>query len=157
MTNNIQGRLERPATQLGALIHDCARIRRTVIDKALKPIGITRAQRWVLIALAGFADRGVSQKELAGQMGIGQVAIGERLAYLETMGCIERVTDARDRRQKVIVLTPRGHETLARSWDLSDGVNRTIFEGVTADEIENARAVLTRLRANLLRAGQELG
>ena len=157
MAKGIEKRMARPATQLGALIHDCARIRRTVIDKALKPIGITRAQRWVLIALAGFDDRGVSQKELADEMGIGQVAIGERLAYLETMGCIERVTDARDRRQRVIVLTGHGRDILARSWDLSDGVNRTIFEGVSATEVEAARSVLSRLRANLIRAGQELG
>jgi DNA-binding MarR family transcriptional regulator len=157
LAKGIEKRMARPATQLGALIHDCARIRRTVIDKALKPIGITRAQRWVLIALAGFDDRGVSQKELADEMGIGQVAIGERLAYLETMGCIERVIDARDRRQRVIVLTGHGREILARSWDLSDGVNRTIFEGVSAAEVEAARSVLSRLRANLIRAGQELG
>lgn len=157
MAKGIEKRMARPATQLGALIHDCARIRRTVIDKALKPIGITRAQRWVLIALAGFDDRGVSQKELADEMGIGQVAIGERLAYLEAMGCIERVTDARDRRQRVIVLTGHGRDILAQSWDLSDGVNRTIFEGVSAAEVEAARSVLSRLRANLIRAGQELG
>jgi DNA-binding MarR family transcriptional regulator len=157
LANGIGDRLERPATQLGALIHDCARIRRTVIDKALKPIGITRAQRWVLIALAGFVDRGISQKELADEMGIGQVAIGERLAYLEAMGCIERVTDTRDRRQKAIVLTERGQTILDRSWELSDGVNQTIFEGVAPEEIETARSVLTRLRANLIRAGQELG
>lgn len=151
----VEQRLKRSDSQVGALIHDCARVRRTVIDKALKPIGITRAQRWVLIYLARFPDRGISQKELADSMGIGQVAIGERLTYLEAMGCVERRADTRDRRQKVIALTPHGQAMLDQSWHLSDTVNHAIFDGVTPAEIEIVRDVLTRLRTNLLRIAQE--
>ncbi len=57
---------------------------------------------------------------------------------------------------QVIVLTERGEAILAQSWDLSDSVNRTIFADVSPEEIETARDVLSRLRANLIRAGQEL-
>ncbi len=36
---------------LGFLVHDVARLRRTRLDAELRPLGITRAQRWMLIQL----------------------------------------------------------------------------------------------------------
>ena len=43
-------RNERPF-RLGFLIHDVSRLRRTVVDKALRPLGVTRSQWWVLANL----------------------------------------------------------------------------------------------------------
>ena len=38
--------------RIGFLIHDVSRLRRTVVDKALRPIGVTRSQWWVLANLS---------------------------------------------------------------------------------------------------------
>lgn len=139
---------------VGALIHDVARIRRTVVDKVLSPLSITRAQRWVLIYLSQLGDRGISQRELAEVMTIGQVAIGERLAILEAAGCIERKSDPQDRRQKLIVLSDRGYSVLQRSREYSDKINEAILEGIPADDLAATQRTLETMRANLMRVSQ---
>ena len=38
--------------RFGFLVHDVSRLRRIVVDRALKPLGITRSQWWVLSFLS---------------------------------------------------------------------------------------------------------
>ena len=51
--------------RIGFLIHDVSRLRRTIVDKALKPMGITRPQWWVLANLSRHEGGGMMQTELA--------------------------------------------------------------------------------------------
>ncbi len=92
---------------LGFLIHDVSRLRRTVFDKALKPLGITRSQWWVLTNLSRNSSHEMMQTELANVLDIGKVALGGLLDRLEASGYIERRADPVDRRTKRIVMTRR--------------------------------------------------
>ena len=40
------------SSRIGVLIHDVSRLRRTVVDHALGPMGVTRSQWWVLANLS---------------------------------------------------------------------------------------------------------
>src|SRR3546814_14598129 len=60
--------------RFGLLIHDVSRLRRGVVDRALKPLGITRSQWWVLAFLS--RRDGMTQTALASDLDLTKVAIG---------------------------------------------------------------------------------
>ena len=66
---------ERPF-RLGFLIHDVSRLRRTVVDKALRPLGVTRSQWWLLANLSRHEGGGIVQTELSKVMDVGKVTLG---------------------------------------------------------------------------------
>jgi len=134
---------------VGILIHEVARKRRHVVDAVLQPLGITRAQRWVMIYLSQIGDRGISQRELAEAMKIGQVAIGERVVLLENAGLIERRLDSSDKRQNLISLTDAGYDVLQLSRRLSTQINDSILDGISPAEKTLVEDVLNRMLANL--------
>jgi len=58
----------------------------------------------------GFIDveHGSRLTDLAERSGLTKQAVGETVAHLEGLGYVERVPDPKDRRAKIIKLTPRG-------------------------------------------------
>ncbi|HKH94976.1 MAG TPA: MarR family transcriptional regulator [Beijerinckiaceae bacterium] len=60
----------------------------------------------------GFIDveHGSRLTDLAERSGLTKQAVGETVAHLEGLGYVERVPDPKDRRAKIIKLTPRGLE-----------------------------------------------
>src|SRR3546814_8952779 len=60
--------------RFGFLIHDVSRLRRVVVDRALKPLGITRSPWWVLAYLS--RRDGMTQTALASDLDLTKVAIG---------------------------------------------------------------------------------
>ncbi|WP_327753859.1 MarR family transcriptional regulator (plasmid) [Sphingobium sp. SJ10-10] len=140
---------------LSALIHDVARLRRKLLDEALRPTGLTRAQRWMLIQLSQFGEEGVSQTELARAMQAGVVSLGEKLSLLEAQGYVIRVRSATDRRQNKVRLTDEGYNALHHSTALTQAFNRQAMRGATDHELAVAQAVLAEIRANLLAMDQD--
>ncbi len=58
-------------------------------------------------------DHGSRLTDLAERSGLTKQAVGEAATELERLGYLERVPDPRDRRAKIIRLTPRGVEAVA--------------------------------------------
>ena len=80
--------------RIGFLVHDVSRLRRTVVDKALKPIGVTRSQWWVLANLSRHdSAEGMMQTELARLMDVGKVTLGGLIDRLEASGYVARRPD----------------------------------------------------------------
>lgn len=135
---------------LSALVHDVARLRRKLLDGALRPIGLTRAQRWMLIQLSQFGEGGVSQAELAETMRVGPVSLGEKLALLEALGYVERRRNAVDRRQNIVQLTNTGYQALHHSTELTGAFNAQALAGLKGEELLMAERVLATIHANLM-------
>ena len=91
--------------RLGFLVHDVSRLRRSIVDRTLKPLGVTRSQWWVLAFLSR-AD-GMSQVALADELDLGKVALGGLIDRLEKTGFVSRRHDAEDRRVKRVFLTKK--------------------------------------------------
>jgi DNA-binding MarR family transcriptional regulator len=140
---------------LGFLVHDVARMRRTRMDAALRPLGLTRSQRWMLIQLSQFGEGGVAQIRLADAMHVGPVSLGEKLLLLEQMGYVTRVRDDSDRRQKTVRLTPEGYAALEQSTRFAQDFNQAVAEGISPDEIAVAERVLAAMRRNLMKLGAD--
>lgn len=133
--------------RLEFLIHDIARLRREVVDRALKPLGLTRSQWLLLVYLA--RSEGVSQVGLAEQMDIGKVAVGVLLDKLEGAGLVERRPDARDRRLKLIHLTATGKSTISAIRDHVSGEEQRILAGLGNGDLETTVNTLRGMKANL--------
>lgn len=138
---------------LGPLVHEVARFRKAAFDRAFSALGITRAQRLVLIYITQSENMGVSQRDLAGLMKLTPVSLGEKLLPLEARGWIERRGDPADRRQRLIFLTDRGLEVLAESTRIAKELNSRLIESLAEDEVATAEHVLRTMRATLLDMG----
>lgn len=82
-----------PRTKFSFLIQDIPRMRRTFLDHALRPLGITRAQWWALGNISRHAEDGMHQTELTTVLETGKVSVGGLIDRLEESGLyIARLT-----------------------------------------------------------------
>jgi DNA-binding MarR family transcriptional regulator len=63
---------------------------------------------------------GITAAELGRRLGISKQAAGKTIGNLERLGYVRREPGQQDRRQKVVVLTDRGYDMLARSARIFD-------------------------------------
>jgi DNA-binding MarR family transcriptional regulator len=152
--------------RFGFLIHDVSRLRRIVVDRALKPLGITRSQWWVLAFLS--RRDGMTQTALASDLDLTKVAIGGLLDRMETAGLVERRADPNDGRARRVYLTKAGAKLvttirenveqvelgilnqipeadLARAAETLLALKNTLLEMVEADEVDDDRAEINLL------------
>src|ERR1700730_4739488 len=97
----------RKAVRLSFLIHDVSRMRRTAYDQLMRPLGVTRAQWWVLAHLS--RRDGMMQTELADSLDVGKASLGTLIDRLEAGGFVERREDPTDRRAKRLYMAEPGY------------------------------------------------
>jgi DNA-binding MarR family transcriptional regulator len=134
--------------RFGFLTHDVSRLRRIVVDRALKPLGITRAQWWVLAYVS--RREGMTQTALAAQLDLTKVAVGGLVDRLESGGFVERRANARDARARHVYLTPAGQQLVSTIRENVDIVESRILATITADELDQAAGVLHRIKEQLI-------
>lgn len=138
-----------PRAKFSFLVHDVSRMRRTLFDQALKPLGITRAQWWALGNLSRHADTGMIQTELAHILDTGKVSVGGLIDRLEDAGLVFRKADESDRRVKRIYMTDAGFDMLERISIVGNRLDRTVFEGLSDEELETTSYVLMHVKNNI--------
>jgi DNA-binding MarR family transcriptional regulator len=136
--------------RIGFLIHDVSRLRRTVVDKALRPMGVTRSQWWVLANLSRHNGQGMMQTELAKVMDVGKVTLGGLIDRLEASGLVKRQADPSDRRAKRVVMTAKGTKLLSEIQHIAVVVNGQILNGIPRNDIARAETVLHKMKQQLI-------
>lgn len=134
--------------RFGFLIHDVSRLRRIVVDRALKPLGLTRSQWWVLAFLS--RRDGMTQTALAADLDLTKVAIGGLIDRMETSGFVERRSDKRDARARRVYLTRAGQKLVSTIRESVDAVEADILTSVNEDELDAAAIVLVKIKNRLL-------
>ncbi len=134
--------------RFGFLIHDVSRLRRIVVDRALKPLGITRSQWWVLAFLS--RRDGMTQTALAADLDLTKVAVGGLIDRMTAAGFVERRADERDARARRIYLTLEGHRMVQKIRSHVDGVENEILTEVDKSELDAAAQTLVKLKQRLL-------
>jgi DNA-binding MarR family transcriptional regulator len=134
--------------RFGFLIHDVSRLRRIVVDRALKPLGITRSQWWVLAFLS--RRDGMTQTALAADLDLTKVAIGGLIDRMESAGFVERRSDERDARARRVFLTGAGQNLVATIRQAVDAVESDILEVVSIAELDDAAKALVKVKSRLL-------
>jgi MarR family transcriptional regulator, transcriptional regulator for hemolysin len=137
-----------PHLRIGFLVHDVSRMRRTIFDQMVKPLGITRAQWWALANLSRH-EEGVIQSELARTMDVGKVTIGGLVDRLEATGLVERLTDDQDRRLRRIYITEAGYEIIDKMAEVGRKLNEEIVAGIPVKDVFLAEEVMHQMKSNL--------
>jgi DNA-binding MarR family transcriptional regulator len=136
--------------RLGFLIHDVSRLRRTMVDKALKPYNITRSQWWALANLSRHNGEGMMQTELANVMDVGKVTLGGLIDRLEAAGYVIREPDPTDRRAKRVKMTKSGQKLLKVMATVAEQVNAAVTQDLTEKQIRNAEDTLYKIKMRLI-------
>jgi DNA-binding MarR family transcriptional regulator len=134
--------------QLGFLIHDVSRLRRSAFDRCLKPLNVTRSQWWVLAYLS--REDGMTQSQLAEELDLGKVAIGGLIDRLEKSGLVRREADANDRRVNRVFLEPQSKQLISKMRKVSHQMNETILAGIPETGLEASALTLEAMKKNLL-------
>ena len=134
--------------RFGFLIHDVSRLRRIVIDRALKPLGVTRSQWWVLAFLS--RRDGMTQTALAVDLDLTKVAVGGLLDRMEAAGLAERRADPNDGRARRVFLTRAGVSLVGSIRENVEEVERGILSRVPELDLEQTSRTLLALKETLL-------
>ena len=136
---------------MGRLIHDVARLRRTVFDNEMQPAGLTRSQWAVLAALARQEGQAVMQSELAKSMELSKVTLGWLVDRLELKGFVQRMADPTDRRVKRLALTPKGKGAAQAMDGVRPILDDLVMNGLSPLLRAKLSEGLLAMRSNLLR------
>ena len=131
----------------GFLLNDVARLLRTVYDRRVKSLGLTRSQWWVLNHL--FRGDGVTQTELAETLEIEKPTLGRLLDRLEAKGWVRREDDATDRRAWRVYLTDEVGPAMRELRAVAAELRRDALAGLSAAERERFVDALLAIKANL--------
>jgi DNA-binding MarR family transcriptional regulator len=118
------------------------------VDRALKPLGITRAQWWVLAFLS--RRDGMTQTALAADLDLTKVAVGGLLDRMESAGFIERRADKMDGRARRVYLTRAGAKLVGAIRQSVETVELEILSRVSDRQLEQAAETLRALKETLL-------
>ena len=136
------------AIRFGFLVHDVSRLHAIVVDRMLKPLGITRSQ-WQGLAFLSRRD-GMTQTALANDLDLTKVAVGSLLERLENLGLTERRADQRDARIRRVFLTRAGERLLRDIRKHVEDLEAQVMDTSTVDEFQVALGTLARMKHALL-------
>jgi DNA-binding MarR family transcriptional regulator len=100
----------------------------------------------------GFLDpEGTQVSELARRAQVTKQSMGELVAHLERHDYVERVSDPRDRRAKLVRATDRGREVYAVAREVVDELEQDWTARLGATKMRQLRALLQELNDELQR------
>jgi MarR family transcriptional regulator, transcriptional regulator for hemolysin len=128
-------------------IHDVSRMRRSAYDQIMKPLGVTRAQWWILAHLS--RHDGMMQTQLANVLDVGKASVGTLLDRLEAIGLIERRADASDKRAKRVYMLRAAHQLMKKLTLEEAKFNDRILRGLSLAEREELLRMLSLIKREL--------
>jgi MarR family transcriptional regulator for hemolysin len=136
-----------PPDHVGYLIGDVSRMLRTVYDRRVEPLGLTRAQWRVLARISRI--EGCTQTELAAELEIEKPTLGKLIERLEEKEWVTRRPDENDARTKRVFLTKRAGPVLNEMFSLADEVLDAAIAGLSLKEADQLNAALLQVKSNL--------
>ncbi|MGQ0699592.1 MAG: MarR family winged helix-turn-helix transcriptional regulator [Panacagrimonas sp.] len=149
VVSEVSGDVAREGIRLGFLIHDVSRMRRSAYDQFMKPLGITRAQWWVLAHLS--RHDGMMQTQLADVLEVGKASLGDVIEGIESGGWVERRPDPSDKRAKRVYLTKAGQGLIKRMTVMENEFNSQILGDLTPAERTEATRSLLKIKHAIAR------
>lgn len=136
------------------LLHEVSRLRRNLLDKVLRPLGITRTQTLLLATLSNLQS-GSCQQDLSVAMNTSKVNVAAMLNLLGASGYLERKNDLSDKRVKVLSITAEGYAALDQATEKARLIDAELIAGIDPDRLKVAEDVLNQIKANILKLGDE--
>lgn len=95
------------------------------------------------------AQRPFTQQTLGDFLNVDKVTMVRIMDHLVEKGLTERVSNPTDRREKFVVLTPKGKKAMKEIVEGVSEVNARALEGFSPKEIDQLYAMLERMNENL--------
>jgi len=127
---------------------------RKIMQYYLEETGVYQAQHRLLMEIS--RNPNVSQKEIAGIMGISPATIAVSLKKLEKGNYINKEMDEGDNRLNQITITEKGRKVVEQSKQIFESTERKVLEGFTEDEKFALLHLLQKLNANLDKMEEEI-
>lgn len=131
-----------------ALMAQLNRQWRRVIDRQLRPLGLTEAM-WLPLLHLSRATKPMRQKELASSLGLDASSVVRLLDGLESAGFMERTEDADDRRAKTLQLTASGIATVDQVEALVAESRIRLLSDIPQEGLDSAWRVMMQLNTSL--------
>lgn len=141
-------------TGLGFLLNEVTNRWRQILDRRLRPQGLSQATWRALFHLECRCE-GLPQRDLAESMGIEGPSLVRLLDTLQGAGLIERRESPSDRRAKLVRLTPEARAVLADIHRTAAQLRTELLDGIAADELATCVSVLRRVNANAAKLKSE--
>ncbi|MGY3958580.1 transcriptional regulator SlyA [Aeromonas popoffii] len=125
------------------------RLWRTVADLELAPLGLTHP-RWTALWKLSRLGGHLSQKTLAEALEIELPSLMRTLGLLEEQGLVERHCCCKDKRARIVTLTPEGKALLDQIEDRIMDIRRDLLTGISKRELEQFEDIVHRISANAL-------
>ncbi len=127
--------------QLAAEVFQVSRRWRALLDERLRVMGASKSS-WVVLYWLSRTPEGLSQRELAEQVGVETSTLTRQLAAMEAQGLVERSSVDGDRRLKRVRLTDLAWPQLEQVGRITAEVREQLLEGVDPLDLDAALRVL---------------
>jgi MarR family transcriptional regulator for hemolysin len=128
---------------------------RKVLDAEFQSSGLTDATWRPLLHLHVLGEN-VRQKDLAASLGLEGPSLVRLIDTLVTRGFIERTEDARDRRAKILRITPDGLNQVVRIRQTVAGLEERLFSPLNNEEILQLTSLIQRLESSVNNLGKRV-
>ena len=137
-----------PDDSIGYLLRDTYRYFARLLGARIEPHGVTMGQ-WFFLRVLWQQD-GLTQAELSNRAGMMTPTTVAALNTLERKGLIERRAHPTDRRKYNVYLTKAGRQLERQLLPYAHEVTAIAGGAFTPEKIEETRAALRKVRANLM-------
>jgi DNA-binding MarR family transcriptional regulator len=132
---------------IGYTITDVARLMRTVFERRVRSVGLTRSQ-WLVIARV-HRRPGLSQSEVADLLEIEKASAGRLIDRMEAKGWLTRRADNHDRRINRLHLTPTAERLHATIWPIAETTVDDALGDLSPEERRRLTRLMTRVKSKL--------
>ena len=135
--------------QLTATLTHASRAYKSMADKVASEYSLSQATALPVLILGRLGQDGVRPGVLAEALGLEPSSLVRVVDLLIDSGLIERHDDPQDRRAKLLHLTAEGKRRAAQMEEALIPFRRSVFEGVSASDIDTCLRVLTSIGARV--------
>ena len=139
----------------GYLLNDVTLLFRKHFDRRAVKFGLTRAQ-WRATKMLYYRE-GLRQTELAEFLEMEPIAVGRVIDRLQAAGFVERRADPKDRRAWRLYTTEQSRVIIDDMELIARELRKDASRGIDYAELEQALAVIGRIKDNLLALEQAEG
>lgn len=135
--------------QLTATLTHASRAYKSMADKVASEYSLSQATALPVLILGRLGQDGVRPGVLADALGLEPSSLVRVVDLLIDSGLIERHDDPQDRRAKILQLTNEGKTRAAQMEAALIPFRRSVFEGVSPEDIDACLRVLNSIQARI--------
>ena len=133
---------------IAIVLHEVANKLKVLIDSKVQPYRLTRI-KWLTLSILE-KKNGITQSELASELGVDGSAIARLVRRMEDRNLIYRQGDEIDRRIVRVYIKEEARPVLHDLKSISDEVGKEALKGLTPNEQEEFLNSLLRIKENLI-------